>query len=78
MIPEILKAQISSILAQEPVSDSIFPVGKYGRIVIYETGIGCTIQAFFQDELQYSVTDFDYFSAVRKFLNVFDDYNKNI
>ena len=79
MTPEILKLkeQISSILAQKPVSDSTFPIGTYGRIAVYDTaGIGYTIQAFFKDEMQYSVTDFEYSVAVHKFMKVFEKYNK--
>jgi len=74
----LLKSQISSILSEEPVSDSIFPVGEHGRIAVYvTTGIGYTIQAFDKENLLFSVTDFEYSAAVHKFIKILDSDNKN-
>ena len=70
------KEEITSFLKDVPVSDSSFRTGAYSRIVVRVTGIGYTIQAFFREEMLFSVTDFDFFSAVQKFLKAFDNYSE--
>ena len=62
---------ICSILSEKPVSDSSFPVSQHIRIAVCITsGIGYTIQAFFQERFAFSVTDFEYANAVRKFCRI--------